>query len=64
MGQEIGISTVELRILLACDACLLAERLFYKGGDVVEQGNAGSPGSDGASPYLPNRARDRNRSKG
>jgi hypothetical protein len=31
MGQEIGISTVELRILPNCDPCLLPERLFYKG---------------------------------
>ena len=25
----------------------------YMWDDVEEQGNAGSPGSDGASPYLP-----------
>jgi hypothetical protein len=31
----------------------------WMGVDGVGQGDAGSPGSDGASPYLPNRARHR-----
>ena len=26
---------------------------LHRWGDVAEQGRAGSPGSDGASPYLP-----------